>query len=139
MKRLLFLFVFVLGSSAAFADTMGDSTDSGDVTIGSSGSIGLPPPPPCVGSNSLQWTGSAWRCISVKPTPTIAYGGVSGCRGYSVATCPAGKRIVGGGHRFYGSCGCSEKYRFAVHSFPTATQWILFMECSRSRAYALCI
>jgi hypothetical protein len=58
----------------------------------------------------------------------------------SVATCPAGYTLIGGGHEFLGDCACSEVFRMSVVNRPSddGKSWIEWMECSLHRAYALC-
>lgn len=69
----------------------------------------------------------------------IVQGSLSACRGASVATCPAGYKITGGGSYWVASCGCAENERFVVRNYPTSdTEWTSTIECATNRAYAVC-
>lgn len=66
-------------------------------------------------------------------------GAASACRGYSFANCPSGWKVLSGGHRWNGSCGCSEDNRFTVSSLPQGDWgWAVSQECSSTVAIAIC-
>lgn len=88
----------------------------------------------------LTCKGGVWKSPSQAMQITTAYGPVSACRGTSTATCPAGTKVISGGHHWQGSCGCGEEHRFILNSAPNGTRaWSAQMECSRVMAVAICV
>ncbi|PTH79991.1 polymer-forming cytoskeletal protein [Aeromonas veronii] len=88
----------------------------------------------------LTCKGGVWKSPSQAMQITTAYGPVSACRGTSTATCPAGTKVISGGHHWQGSCGCGEEHRFILNSAPNGTRaWSAQMECSHVMAVAICV
>ncbi|MBP4081693.1 polymer-forming cytoskeletal protein [Aeromonas sp. MrichA-1] len=88
----------------------------------------------------LTCKGGVWKSPSQAMQITTAYGPVSACRGTSTATCPAGTKVISGGHHWQGSCGCGEEHRFVLNSAPNGTRaWSAQMECSHVMAVAVCV
>lgn len=88
----------------------------------------------------LTCKGGVWKSPSQAMQITTAYGPVSACRGTSTATCPAGTKVISGGHHWQGSCGCGEEHRFILNSAPNGTRaWSAQMECSHVMAVAVCV
>ena len=88
----------------------------------------------------LTCKGGVWKSPSQAMQITTAYGPVSVCRGTSTATCPAGTKVISGGHHWQGSCGCGEEHRFIINSAPNGTRaWSAQMECSHVMAVAICV
>lgn len=88
----------------------------------------------------LTCKGGVWKSPSQAMQITTAYGPVSACRGTSTATCPAGTKVISGGHHWQGSCGCGEEHRFVLNSAPNGTRaWSAQMECSHVMAVAICV
>jgi cytoskeletal protein CcmA (bactofilin family)/type II secretory pathway pseudopilin PulG len=88
----------------------------------------------------LTCKGGVWKSPSQAMQITTAYGPVSACRGTSTATCPAGTKVISGGHHWQGSCGCGEEHRFVINSAPNGTRaWSAQMECSHVMAVAVCV
>lgn len=86
----------------------------------------------------LSCQSGVWRQQLSAPNTLEVWSGVSPCRGATVATCPAGSRVVGGGVVFAGSCGCAESHRFVTSSRPFGNGWSASIECGFSHAVALC-
>lgn len=103
----------------------------------------------------LYCDGSFWRAVGSNSNsmPPVASGGnpgintvlvegnISACKGVSIANCPPGYVVVGGGYNFNGGCDCKsgEDTPFVTENRPVANSWRSTMECAQNTAYAICL
>ncbi len=101
-----------------------------------------------VNGTTLSCQSGNWKRAGV--STQIISGPVSACNTSSVAVCPAGMTIIGGGGEMVNSCPtssvgspCNSSERTPTVSMPTSVNdpnnaWAIVYECSTSRAYAIC-
>lgn len=72
---------------------------------------------------------------------TTVEGAVSPCQGTSIANCPEGYLVIGGGFFFQTGCACKEGADTPVitENRPAGNGWRVTMECAQNIAYAICL
>lgn len=74
-------------------------------------------------------------------TTMTVEGAVSPCQGTSIANCPDGYLVIGGGFHFQTGCSCKEgaDTPIVTENRPAGNGWRVTMECAQNIAYAICL